>query len=269
MKISKLFHWLYAFVMFLPILAVGSTVLISTFNMSSKEQTEITYKYETNEVNSNEDLIIGNIYHFKNYYIGSQSTSNLVMSGVVFNIQTDFGFYLDDSAYSFNNILNYSSIYISDDSMFLYSPSDYNADNYIAGFSIDDALDYGTIECDIVLQEFRSIDDTELMSNLYQDFSISSYNEIESVETHNLNAREVFYDSLDELKESPYFSWAYNSFLSTPISYIVGLFSMPTNHVIVELLSYWLAISIIWLVFDLIMYVPLLVHRWLDKGVLE
>lgn len=35
------------------------------------------------------------------------------------------------------------------------------------------------------------------------------------------------------------------------------------------LLSYWTSISIIWLVFDVFMYVPLLVHRWIDKAKLE
>ena len=79
----------------------------------------------------------------------------------------------------------------------------------------------------------------------------------------------VFYYSIDKVTQSPYFSWAYDSFLVAPFTYIVTLFSMPVDSPIVMLLSYWLDISIVWLVFDLIMYLPLLVHRWLDKGVLE
>lgn len=35
------------------------------------------------------------------------------------------------------------------------------------------------------------------------------------------------------------------------------------------LLTYWTCISIIWLVFDVFMYVPLLVHRWIDKAKIE
>ena len=34
-------------------------------------------------------------------------------------------------------------------------------------------------------------------------------------------------------------------------------------------LTYWTCISIIWLVFDVFMYVPLLVHRWIDKAKIE
>ena len=94
-----------------------------------------------------------------------------------------------------------------------------------------------------------------------------NFYEIEYIDESYLS--EVFYYSVDRVKESPIFSWAYNSFLATPIVYITSLFSIPVNHLVVQLLSYWLAISVIWLVFDLIMYVPLLVHRWIDKGVLE
>lgn len=41
------------------------------------------------------------------------------------------------------------------------------------------------------------------------------------------------------------------------------------NDLVVMLLNYWCSISIIYLVFDIVMYVPLLAHRWLDKGVVE
>lgn len=38
---------------------------------------------------------------------------------------------------------------------------------------------------------------------------------------------------------------------------------------VINLLTYWTSISIIWLVFDVFLYVPLLAHRWIDKGVIE
>lgn len=80
---------------------------------------------------------------------------------------------------------------------------------------------------------------------------------------------EVFYYSIDKVQQSPLFNWAHDSFLATPITYITGLFGMSNDHVAVMFMSYWLAVSVIWLVFDIVMYVPLLVHRWIDKGVLE
>jgi len=265
MKISKLFHWLYAFVMFLPIFAIGGTLLISTFNMSAKEESEIHYKYETNEVNSSEDLIEGNIYSFNcnnlechdfllepNSYICFKLLSELEINTNYLNFDEGFS---DIGNFDKDTILtidNYSYIYT------FFSIEQTN--------SYDNCITYTYYEkflsnCVIELISFSGID--------YTTLSLTDYNEIESVETHNLDTQEVFYRAVDKVTTSPLFSWAYDSFLVAPFSYIVVLFGMPTTHVVVELLSYWLAISIIWLVFDLIMYVPLLVHRWLDKGVLE
>lgn len=79
----------------------------------------------------------------------------------------------------------------------------------------------------------------------------------------------IFIDSVNNLNTLTLFSWASTSFLVAPFQYISNIFGVPSNSPLLTMLSYWLDISIIWLVFDLIMYVPLLVHRWLDKGVIE
>jgi len=79
----------------------------------------------------------------------------------------------------------------------------------------------------------------------------------------------IFIDSVNNLNTETLFSWSASSFLVAPFQYIGDLFGLPTGSPIVTLLSYWLNISIIWLVFDLVMYLPLLIHRWLDKGVIE
>ena len=83
------------------------------------------------------------------------------------------------------------------------------------------------------------------------------------------NLEDIFIDSVNNINTLPLFSWAKNSFLCQPFTYITNLFSMDSTNPIITLLSYWLNISIIWLVFDIVVYVPLLVHRWLDKGIIE
>lgn len=80
---------------------------------------------------------------------------------------------------------------------------------------------------------------------------------------------DIFINSVNNLGSIGLFSWANLSFLVSPFQYIANLFSMPINSPIITLLSYWLSISIIWLVFDIVMYIPLMVHRWLDKGIIE
>lgn len=67
----------------------------------------------------------------------------------------------------------------------------------------------------------------------------------------------------------PIFSWASSSFLIEPFNYIANLFGIASDNLLVVSLDYWLCISIIWLVFDLIMYIPLLVHKWIDKAVIS
>ena len=80
---------------------------------------------------------------------------------------------------------------------------------------------------------------------------------------------DVFIDSLNNLNTISVFAWAQTSFLNVPFQYISDLFGIASTNPINTLLSYWLSISVIYLVFDLIMYVPLLVHRWLDRGMIE
>jgi len=85
----------------------------------------------------------------------------------------------------------------------------------------------------------------------------------------NFDFLNVFYYSLENVHDNVLFSWCNTSFLVSPFSYIGDLFGLPSTSPIYTLLSYWLNISLIWLVFDIVMYVPLLVHRWLDKGIRE
>lgn len=80
---------------------------------------------------------------------------------------------------------------------------------------------------------------------------------------------DTFTMSVNAINSESIFSWAQSSFLVVPFQSLATFFSLPTTSPIITLLSYWLTISIIWLCFDVIMYVPLLVHRWLDKGIIE
>lgn len=284
MKISKLFHWLYAFLMMLPVFALLSAVLINTFNMSTKEQTIVNYRYETNDVVTSSNIIQGNAYHFKieeddiYSFIEWTLTPNppYLHNGII-----SFRFFNIDN-YNFDNYdLDFADLLTS-----CITPGGFESVVFDCGYSRTDIYSYWTdnedndyftafmtsqlsydtfsLEGDCLITWFGGIE--------FIDLSFLSRCEnipIDSVESSSLEARDVFYQAIDDVQSKPIFSWAYNSFLVAPFSYIVALFGIPTNHVIVELLSYWLAISIIWLVFDLIMYIPLLVHRWLDKGVLE
>lgn len=48
-----------------------------------------------------------------------------------------------------------------------------------------------------------------------------------------------------------------------------NLFGIIGYDVVLELLTYWTITSVIYLIFDVLMYVPLLAHRWIDKARIE
>lgn len=50
---------------------------------------------------------------------------------------------------------------------------------------------------------------------------------------------------------------------------IFGVEAYSWGPNICRLLTYWTIISIVYLIFDVLMYVPLLVHRWIDKARVE
>lgn len=105
-------------------------------------------------------------------------------------------------------------------------------------------------------------------------FGFLIFNALASMCSGNVisNANEYFFR---------YFSWLGDLFneiglidtIGNVYDYLVfSIFGIDLNGiggVISILLTYWTCISIIWLVFDVFMYVPLLVHRWIDKAKLE
>ena len=277
MKISKLFHWLYALVMLLPIFAIGSTCLISTFNMSSKEETEIHYRYQTNEVNSNEDIINGNMYLVDlnefNHEIGIDllGTNNLTLyweNNPNYNLipyYTIIDLSIDDSA----TPLYMTGLYFNeeiDNNVYYYGWFDNYNRVEVEIFDVHCMHD-GNIDSKVpFVVEVDKINLNPVFYKFVSPITDLSLIPIDYVETHNVSAEDVFYRSVDKVVQSPLFNWAYNSnLLGVPVSYIGGIFGLASNSVINVLLCYWLAISIIWLVFDILMFVPLLVHKSIDK----
>lgn len=85
--------------------------------------------------------------------------------------------------------------------------------------------------------------DFESYLNLFLDFFDSEYSYVSG--------------GLATTIHSVYFYLFYNVF---------GLIDDLIVAFFIDLLTYWTCISLIWLVFDIIMYVPMLVHSWLDRA---
>lgn len=242
MKISKLFHWLYAVLMLLPVFAIGSKVLYVSINQNANSSYSAEpFNYDENVINNSNDIELNQWYHIDTSY---------------FDASANIGwFYYSNIRNIYNTTPSNVALFESCNRFYLYSNSyiqiaDDNSNSYWI------SLTTNTIQFDVIILSKPTFNN---VNSGFVEMSVVSFGNLDN----------ALYYSVYQVSQEGLFSWANESFLAEPITYITGLFGMPNNSPVITMLSYWLAISIIWLVFDLIMYIPLLVHRWIDKGVLE
>lgn len=293
MKISKIFHTLYGFLMCLPIISILFVCVYVSVNPNAKDSysgTEIQYRqveYHTNVINPFDNFVVGNVYNL--YFQADGHQYNLIDEGFDFPNCIVLGYYLDinefypigiDEYYTegqFCILRNFAFCNFNISSYGVYAQyyTYYVDDTDYSYISLEFYVDSQPLEYHSYLQVvctdelYSYLEDTNFyFSSFFKSADLSLIPpQYEQVEVQKLD--NAFYYSVNEINDNPLFSWAQNSFLVAPITYVVSLFGMTNNSPIVTMLSYWLTISIIWLVFDLIMYIPLLVHRWIDKGVVE
>lgn len=253
LKISHLFHWLYAILMLLPVFSVLFTCLYVCFNKNAKDSyfgdtiNNETIIY-TNDFNGNDKFYLSipnsSLSQFNNAG-GIEFTYILIDNLEVINNSTSqdltgvfkLGFYS-------NNNVEYLVYFINES-----NPSGYQfylSNNYSGLLEISFNV-LGASERFYTFSEGNDI--------IYK-FEYNKYSYLDN----------VFYYSFDQVANSDMFGWANNSFICEPFKFITGLFGVQSDNAINTYLSYWGSISIIWLVFDLVLYVPLLAHKWLDDG---
>lgn len=285
MKISRLFHWLYAFLMLLPVFFIGGRCLYTIFNQNAKDsysgnveytETNATSLYNTNHLESNNDFIANN-YYLLNFtsIIGNDSSFITLLNDVGENV-------LEFVSYS-NNGYSYALDYANSkqyDFLLIYTNFNINNVILVGDSQFDDTstevrITHGTgVVNNYIIFKYLGVSNIEILENDFWTYFSEIPDNLnvwfitnDVIEVSTLD--NAFEYSMNQLNEVPLFSWAKDSFLVVPFSYISGLFGIAISNPLNTLLSYWLSISIIWLTFDLVMYVPLLVHRWLDKGVVE
>lgn len=275
MKISKLFHWLYATLMFLPLVFFIPSCLYYSFNehATNTETTTINYKYESNEVNSINDLVVGNIYQFNTNGTSIWGLCPNANDEVFFQLLSDLSINnsnmdMDDYTASFikftpNTYLRFQNSNDEYTTIALYEyEQQYFDANYVISFLFEDNF---LSNCIVRLIDFNYNGNQTPITFEYTD-----YNVIESV---SVNTDDTITDKLNRswnaIFDLPMFSWTKTTFVSGAFVYISGLFGVQTNNPLNYLFAYFVSISICWLVFDVLLYVPNLAHRWLDKGAIE
>lgn len=180
-NIKTVAHWvIMCFLLLFPIVLVGISAFAN--DEQSVTVTEI-HEYETNEVNSNDDLIEGNIYKVNGTYAFGDDNleSGLLSANILFipSNDDDSFLYFDSSSveYDTDYIYNYVSFYYEDSTITLYigdyatiyldsitfhnvyfviyNLSNFNAQNFITLFSSSDYLGNVTTTVDIENSNYK------------------------------------------------------------------------------------------------------------------
>lgn len=301
MKISKLFHYLYAALCFLPLLVIPAFMLAVRSDNNYQPITistsgyEIRNKYETNNINTLDDLQINKVYHLDEFNVYGDDSSYqidlclLSFDEISFNYDADLielNDYVFESYNSNDDNYIYTFFVFSDLSQdFYFNCSNSNA--YIQGwfqyeapiwdvmFTIYDVDFY--IPNNYSLTYFKAYYES-LIENY--DESLPSSSDFQSLEY--VYSEGIVYNDTDIGSQLLYTCYVttdkYMNFdevlnlgaISDWIEINVFNNNVPLIWTIIwHYLDYWLLLSIFWLCFDVLIYVPQLAHRWLDKASLE
>lgn len=248
-KESKIGKIIYGFLMFAPLLAIGVTCGYVMFNKNAFQsyagKYELEYKYQTNDVNSVQDLVEGRIYTFtyqETEYSGRIGIEKLILGDDL----TQYNMSIAGSQYDTTIRINYS----------------YLGTNY-------DCIAFSPLNNEQVL-----LTSTEPLNFIYGNTQfnqnidylipmISKCNEIEVVAiegSENSLLSNVFYYSVDKVEQSNLFNWSKTSNIYTGMHNFTTALNV-TNTFIPMLLTYWLIISVIYFLYDIVLILLTVLHR--------
>ena len=238
---------IYGFLLFMPLIAIVTASLISTFNMSGKQESEIVYKYKSNEVTSIYSLRTGNIYKLdvENITDTLSTYQDILIASNVF---------LDGTEYNANiNNTDISLLTIT------YNP---NNTLIVVSLLVNNVWNRTLVNSNV--NNIKELNFVFLSSNSNTINSIdliheTEFNVIDHIELNNLDAQDVFYNAIDKVQESTLFNWAENSIIYTTTNATCNALSITTPFVPL-LLSYWLIISIMYFLYDIALMLIWVLH---------
>ena len=312
MKISKLFHWLYCAVMFLPLFCLPIYALAvrsdNNYNPITLDVNE--YKLvDFNQLNLDGTFQDGFDYYYKGGNVDYTFIDNYINlipldSNTIGNrwikqkYNTNF---VDGHKYFYNFNYTYPSSnpyftyfrFYNTLNQLIYSkqipPSstitnffDIYENNYDGNMSFQFVFDGVS---PLMLSDIYFVDLTQafgvgnepskeefksLYSSAYYDYTLSKY-ELLDLGTQTLTDTDFGSQTIYTLYKEVDDYFNYDNVLNIGELYEwcnINLFNGNSTlgfFIFFHLLEYWLLTSLLWLIFDILMYVPQLCHRWLDK----
>lgn len=297
MKISKLFHWLYASLMFFPLMVIP---IFAIYSQRHTIESNIVEKEVVKEVNFNQTfnndeqpfLFIGDAYNERLYFnlntnefsfvVGDVylSRAYLISSNFDFdsfwihisswdNEGADIVFYPNSRIGFFGSVFTCSSD--SENYLVLDSGSNvsgsYSIEFYYNLFNLTKMFGRGN---EPTIEQFNSwfpnhyyeytLGRKELLyTGLYEQFNDTDIGSQFIYQTYNVVDK--YFNIKDWMNLGGLYDW-----------FILNIFNSSNSLVlpiIFNLITYWLVISFIWLIFDILMYVPSMIHKMLDKARME
>lgn len=231
-KESTIGKIIYGFLLFMPLIAIGSTILYTTFNKNA-------YQSFTNEDNTKtyvDNYTNGNTYYFNENGGENFNTNKIPVEMLDLSTnKTELQSYYDNNE---NNIKAFKlerygtsfAIYFYDlaDTQMNYSILQQTNNLYLK-FITKDTGQFGLNDT------FYQLNDNNLLSN-------------------------SFYYAVDKVEQSPLFNWAENSLIYTGINNTCEQLSITTTFIPL-LLAYWLIISMIYILYDIVLMILIILHN--------
>lgn len=302
MKISKLFHWLYASIMFLPLLVIPIFAIYSQRHVIDNNSVTIVHEtIDEVEYESFQYCFYQDVEMYDSDYLLECFTDSFIS----FELNRDYNYPFNVEAglyYDFIAEHKYAIIF----------------DESLEGFNIffDDmfgnSAPYGITESGIYVAEFTDTYYPLYVGGRYAGSFATHCNMFDLTDTFGVG-NEPTLDEFLELMEEPYYEYGNVTFYVTDsvtesITYgdtdigsqfIYQMYNVTDKYfniknwmnlnplydwfisnifngsnslvlpVIFNLITYWLVISFLWLIFDILMYVPSMIHKMLDKARME
>lgn len=294
MKISKIFHFLYFSVLSIPLLSIpvfaiysqnheitGNEIVqetnkvvdfnqqieLTTYRNSSLSYSNVNGRFEitniSNNVLTNPELIRCEYFNFEldHVYFYDKQDNNYQVRFWSTNVATSF--YGTEQVYRVpvqnNNVYQ----------MYLIGTLQPN-ETFTFSLCVYDLTQMFGAGNEPTAQEFRNYFPldyypyTESENVVIENYETITYNDTDIVSQFIYSEYNFMAQYLPMYKFAPFngiYNWLQNTFFGGAAPIVFTIFY--------QWFAYWLFVSLCWLIFDVLMYVPLVVHRWLDKGALE
>ena len=264
-KESTIGKIIYGFLMFAPLLAILTSCAYTIFNQNAKETNNIEYyEYQTNEVDIDSQdpksqIITGNVYKVNLNDSGfTTSTGTAIdikacyvkINDIMINCNEFQEYKLQAFRYNaqVNNILFTVLAYIDKES---------NKTTPVGGFA-----NQNQIAQELYIVPNENTDRVLLTSSHILSISDKTKFNIKNI-TQDKAVNNIYY-AMNQIEQEPVFNWAKNNDIYTGIKEVCDTLSI-TNTFYPMILTYWLIISTIYFIYDIILIIFHILHNNIHK----